>query len=127
MRAHLALCSRGHLGLITSDAPIATPYSGSYQDVSWTGIHLAAVGDKLIGDRWMSKAPRVLCHLADPKSGCLIKRFNMDARWMTYPGDHMRIKGHVANEGLMIVESLDGDRYEWEANKWSQLAGTAKG
>jgi hypothetical protein len=126
MRAHLALCSRGMLGLITSEGPQATPYSGDYQDLAWVGIQMSdAHPTRKIGDRWMSKCPRVLCALGDSMAGTLIRRFNLDTRWMTYPGDHMRVRGHVANERLMLVESMDGDRYEHEDGKWSQTAGTA--
>lgn len=125
MRAHLAICSQGYVGLITSDAPVATPYSGDYQDVAWTGIHMTTKGGKQIGDRWQSKNPKILCHMAEPRAMSVVKRVSTDDRWLSYPGDFLNIRGFVANETLMIVESNDGDRYEHENGKWDQLAGTS--
>lgn len=125
MRAHLALCSHGYLGLITSDAPVATPYSGSYQDVAWTGIHMAEGRDKKIGDRWQSKAPKILCHLSDPLAESLIRRFNMHEAWGKYPGNFDDLRGHAGREDFMRAEEYSGNAYEWKKETgWSQVAGT---
>ncbi len=123
MRAHLALCSHGYVGLITSDAPHAHPYSGDYQDVAWTGIHMTDKGEKRIGDRWQSKNPKILCHMAVENAMGIVRRVQTDDRWLTYPGDFTKIAGFVSNDRLMIVESIGHDRYEHENGEWKTLTG----
>lgn len=126
MRAHLALCSHGYLGLITSDAPVATPYSGSYQDVAWTGIHMAEGRDKKIGDRWQSKNPKIICHLDDPIVGTLIRLFSSHEAWGKYPGKFREISsGGGIWAGSIWVQESNGDEYRWSLDGgWSQTAGT---
>lgn len=123
MRAHLAICKHGFLGLITSEGKVATPYSGDYLDTAYQGIHMSELGGKL-GNYWQSKNPRILCRISDPQAAGIIARFNTDPRWGKYPGDFDRIRGHTGREDYMMVESEDGDRYEWKLGEgWSQVAG----
>ncbi len=125
MRAHLAICSHGYLGLITSDAPVATPYSGSYQDVAWTGIHMAEGREKKIGDRWQSKAPKILCPIADKHAHAIVERFNQDERWATFPGDHLMVNyTHTYPNGDIWCELENCDSYHHTENGWTQTAGT---
>lgn len=124
MKGHLAICNAGFLGLMTTDTPQCTPYSGSYQDVAYPGMHLTDARGEF-GSYWQSKNPKVLCRIDDTRAGAIIRRFQLDKRWGNYPGDHMRVRGFCSNDRLMLVESVDGDRYEHEHLKWSRIAGTA--
>jgi len=119
MRAHLAICSHGFLGLITSDAPQATPYSANYQDLAWTGIHLTERDGKKVGDRWQSKEPKIICHIGDPPAGNIIYRFNDEPKkWAKFPDSHAQINYvSTANEW---VEMVGGRRWQWDGVKWVQ-------
>ncbi len=119
MRAHLAVCNHGFLGLITSETKVATPYSGNYLDTSWTGIHITEYGGKKIGDRWQSKEPKIICHLGEPSAGRIMERFNSDSpKWARYPGDHTDIN-YVSVDGDW-TEEITGRRWNWDGAKWVQ-------
>src|SRR5258708_27456497 len=80
-KGDLAICSRGELGLITSDRPQSIVYrrclahqNGGEDDycqecergVAWLGIHL--IGEKA-GQPWSSRAPRKVATLAATGDG----------------------------------------------------------
>jgi len=58
----IARCSKGYLGLILSEHPIAITYLDGSSVIAWTGVHLS--GSKL-GDTWSSCNPTVVGKLVD--------------------------------------------------------------
>ena len=54
-RGTVAICSRGHLGLITSNAPREVTYPNGSKGTAWVGIHL---GDDDMGQPWSSRTPK---------------------------------------------------------------------
>lgn len=74
-RGAFAFCSRGELGLITSEAPVEVTYKvcdseqhTSFTDgcrcekgFAWVGFHLSPVK---FGEPWSSRAPRVVGEIA---------------------------------------------------------------
>jgi hypothetical protein len=119
MRAYLAICSRGFLGLITSDTKVSTAGSRHPDDVMWTGIHMTENRGKKIGDRWQSKAPKILCHLGHEHSGKIIAAFNdRPELWAAFPSDMVDIN-YIGFDGHW-VEMVDGARWQWDGLKWVQ-------
>lgn len=57
LKGTLAVCSRGILGLITSDGPIEVTYPDGTTGVAWTGIRLSGPD---VGGQWSSRRPRVV-------------------------------------------------------------------
>ena len=57
LKGTFAVCSRGILGLITSDEPERVEYPDGTFGVAWTGITLA--GGK-VGAPWSSRNPRIV-------------------------------------------------------------------
>ena len=56
LKDHLALCSLGHLGLVTCAAPQRVCYVDGNEATAWTGVK----GD---GRPWSSRRPRILGHV----------------------------------------------------------------
>jgi len=119
MRAHLAICGNGYLGLITSDAPQATPYSANYQDLAWVGIHLTERNGRKIGDRWQSKAPKIICHIGDPPAGRTLALFTDEPeKWAAFPDAHNQI--NYVSTSNEWVEMVGGRCWQWDGVKWVQ-------
>ena len=53
----LAYCSKGHLGVITSEGPESVEYPDGTKGMAWTGYHLPD------GRPWSSRNPRVVGYL----------------------------------------------------------------
>jgi len=69
-RGDIAICSQGHLGLITSDGPVPVTYANGHsvgkelngvQAEAWVGIHLSPP----VGRPWSSRSPYVVGRLRD--------------------------------------------------------------
>ena len=58
-KGSIAVCSQGHIGLITSDIMIAIVYPDETKGIAWTGIHLKGK----IGTPWSSRNPTVVGHI----------------------------------------------------------------
>jgi hypothetical protein len=56
----IAICSRGILGLITSDKPEEVKYSDGNTGLAWTGIQ---IGENTFGQKWSSRNPKVLNYI----------------------------------------------------------------
>lgn len=59
----VARCSRGALGLITSDKPEEITYPDGNIGVAWTGIQLSWLLSEP-GKPWSSRNPKVIGHLS---------------------------------------------------------------
>lgn len=66
-RGALAICSRGCLGLITSQSPERIDYPDGGEGIAWTGVHLLPCawegGPPNAGAPWSSRTPRVVGHI----------------------------------------------------------------
>jgi len=63
-RGDIAVCSHGHMGLITCDKP--SHESGTAGNVGaevWTGVHLRTDRGKQAGGHWQSRKPAVIASL----------------------------------------------------------------
>lgn len=58
----IAICSKGMLGLITSETPVVK-YYGETIAITWTGIQL----ENNVGSKWSSKNPKVVGHIRNFK------------------------------------------------------------
>ncbi len=59
-RADIALCSKGHKGLITSTEPELVRFQNGIERFVWKGIYIEDIGDHKIGDEWYSQDPKVI-------------------------------------------------------------------
>lgn len=62
-RGAIAVCSKGSIGIITSDEPVEVTYPDGSKSMAWVGLHLT---DKIakIGEPWSSRTPTVLLYLS---------------------------------------------------------------
>lgn len=74
----IAVCSRGILGLITSEQPEEVEYPDGNKGVAWTGIQL----DHNPGAPWSSREPKVLYY--EEKLQSLLVKVNMLIRDFKY-------------------------------------------
>ncbi len=59
-RGDIALCSKGHKGLITSKEPELVRFQNGIERFVWKGIYIEDVGDHRIGMEWYSQDPKVI-------------------------------------------------------------------
>lgn len=65
-RGCLAVCSRGSLGLITSDAPVPIRLHDNKSYIGWSGVQVSpsalsfTQAGRVIGDLWCSRNPKVV-------------------------------------------------------------------
>lgn len=59
-RGSLAICSRGYLGVITSDEPGHILYPDGNQGYAYRGIHLSV---EMLGQQWSSRNPVIVGHV----------------------------------------------------------------
>jgi len=69
-KGDLAVCSRGYLGLITSEGPEEVSYPDGTRGQAWTGIHLTwyrglEYQHTNPGDPWSSRTPTVVGYIND--------------------------------------------------------------
>jgi hypothetical protein len=61
-RGALAFCSRGALGIITSDGPMPVKYPDGSTGIAWVGNHLTNEAGRL-GAPWSSRRPHVIGYI----------------------------------------------------------------
>ncbi len=59
-RGDIALCSKGHKGLITSEEPESMRFQNGIEQFVWKGIYIEDVNGHKIGDSWYSQDPKVI-------------------------------------------------------------------
>ena len=64
-KGSIAVCSRGFVGLITSDNKINMVYPDGTKGFAWAGIHLkdGEQADMKVGDLWSSRNPTIIGHI----------------------------------------------------------------
>ena len=62
----LAVCSQGHVGVITEDKPVPVTYDDGTEGVAWVGLHVLPL--ELFGTPWSSRSPRTY-HPSTSRSG----------------------------------------------------------
>lgn len=59
-KGKIALCSRGHLGIITENEPQQVTYADKSTGLAYVGVHLQPKDDAKAGDPWSSRHPQIL-------------------------------------------------------------------
>lgn len=59
-RGDIALCSKGHKGLIISVEPELMRFQNGIERFVWKGIYIEDVDDHKIGNDWYSQDPKVI-------------------------------------------------------------------
>ncbi len=101
-RGDIALCSKGHKGLITSVEPELVRFQNGIERFVWRGIYIEDIDGHKINDEWYSQDPKIIDRTLEGL------RVLYEAAFATYNNDDV-LTEHDTDEEYDAITSRDDD------------------